>query len=208
MSLQILLLAWAAVMWFFMPVSDKEIMYPSMTGIIDGSHYANGSIYAIEKERIIIVSTAHLLTRGNDVTVTFFDGTSLPGRVVYFSSEHDVRFVEVSKEQITKETLEKLKPVRRRFPLSFIREGDTMQYAVFHEDHTFRCIQGTVGNPSFYVEEFKDFLIYNYCEAYPGMSGCGMFDQKGHYCGMLIGGYDNESAALSVELIEQLYKKL
>ena len=37
-------------------------------------------------------------------------------------------------------------------------------------------------------------IIYCYCAVTPGMSGAGLFDESGHYLGILLGGSDEAEA--------------
>ena len=80
-----------------------------------------------------------------------------------------------------------------------------MQYIWLYKEGTCDIKEGRIGNPSWYVEEFHDDMLYNYCSANPGMSGCGAFTENNYYIGMLIGGYDNESACLPLPTILKIY---
>ena len=68
--------------------------------------------------------------------------------------------------------------------------------------------KGSIGHLNWYIEDFDDYFIYNYCDVTPGMSGCAAVSEDGTYIGMMIGGIDNESGALSVKKIEEIYASM
>ena len=68
--------------------------------------------------------------------------------------------------------------------------------------------KGKIGHTNWYIDDFDDYFIYNYCEVAPGMSGCAAVAEDGSYIGMMIGGVDNESGALSAKTIAGLYESM
>ncbi len=183
-------------------------IFPTMVHIFDGEYRGNGSILEKNKDEVILVTTKHLLENGDVTSVVFFDETEATGKVVYVSIEHDIGFVSVSREQLTKECFGQIDEVdysEKKYKK--LKQDDFMQYAYLKESGFCALEKGRIGNPYWYVETFSDYTLYNYCEAVPGMSGCGTFDKNGRYIGMLIGGYDNESACLPLGVVIDEYKK-
>ena len=89
--------------------------------------------------------------------------------------------------------------------------GDYMEYRYLewnggHVSSTSRA--GSIGHMNWYIEDFDDYFIYNYCDVQPGMSGCAAVSETGNYIGMMIGGVDNESGALSAKVIEKIYLEM
>lgn len=186
----------------------KKVL-PGIVGIRVGQYRGNGCILHKDEEKVILVTTRHLLDNGDDVDVTFYDKSKVKGQVIFLSDQHDAGFVCIAAEQLTKETYKKIRAVKyRERQYKKLKQNDKMQYGIMDHNDIVSVKQGKIGNPNWYVEEFGDYMLYNYCEAVPGMSGCGAFDEHGNYIGMLIGGYDNESACLPVNTILELYKKL
>ncbi len=172
----------------------------------------NGSIYQITEEEIVIVTTYHLLQNGELIPVRFWDNFYAEGRILGFNEKHDVGFVTVPVEEVSEETLQHIECIwKNDRQYDSLEQGDFMAYYFLSYDGAFVCSEmheGSIGDMNYYVEEFDDTLIYNYCEINPGMSGCAAVAEDGSYLGMAIGGYDNESAALSIHVIDEVYERL
>lgn len=190
----------------------KDSAIKAMVFIEDNGYGGNGSVYKIEEEELVIVTTYHLLQNGEDVTVRFPDNRAVEGTVLGVNEKHDVGFVTVQIEDIPSETLENVAVIRTKQSVyDSLEQGDYMEYCFLSYDGVFVCrerYQGTIGHMNWYVPDFDDHLIYNYCEVRPGMSGCAAVASDGSYLGMVIGGYDNESAALSIKVIDKVYQEL
>ena len=172
----------------------------------------NGSVYKITEEEVIIVTTYHLLQQEETLGVRFYDNIYVEGIVMGVNQEHDVGFVRIPLNEIPEETIERISCIQRNDSLyDSLTQGDAVEYHFLSYDGIFVCQEsrtGTIGDMNWYVADFDDYLIYNYCEVQPGMSGCGAIAEDGSYIGMVIGGYDNESAALSIQVIDKVYQKL
>lgn len=187
----------------------ENSIYPTMVSIVAGKSVGNGSIYQINKEELILVTTKHLLEEEETVTVKFTNFETAQGKVIAVSKEHDVGFVEVKRSLLTKETQKSIHAISCDSKhYGKLKQDDVMRYGVFTKEGILEIKEGKIGNPNWYVEEFSEYCLYNYCEATPGMSGCGSFLKDGTYIGMLLGGYDNESACLPITTIEETYHQL
>ena len=63
---------------------------------------------------------------------------------------------------------------------------------------------GLVASPETFSEDFNQDVIYCYLDVNEGMSGGGLFDYKGRYLGLLLGGSDEgEGVFLSTDEIER-----
>ena len=190
----------------------KDSAIKAMVFIEDNGYGGNGSVYMIKKEELIIVTTYHLLQNGEDVTVRFSDNRAAQGKVLGVNEKHDVGFVIVQTEDIPSETLENVAAVQTKQEMyDSLMPGDYMEYCFLSYDGVFvnrEIYKGSIGHMNWYVPDFDDYLIYNYCKVRPGMSGCAAVAADGSYLGMVIGGYDNESVALSVHVIDKVYQEL
>ncbi len=180
----------------------------AMVYITNNEQGGNGSIYKIEDDRLVIVTTYHLLKDSDTVMVYFQDQTIAEGNVLAVNEKHDVGFVEVNITGIEKETLEEIDYVRFDEKIySQLDAGDYMEYRYleWNGGHVSATSQkGSIGHMNWYIEAFDDYFIYNYCDVAPGMSGCAAVAEDGTYFGMMVGGADNESGALSVQVIEKI----
>lgn len=169
----------------------------------------NGSIYKIEDDRLVIVTTYHLVQDSDTVMIYLPDQSIFQGEVLLVNKEHDVGFVTVDMEQVSEETLEQIDYVRfDEKTFDKLQTGDYMEYRYLewnggHVSST--TSEGSIGHMNWYIEDFDDYFIYNYCDVEPGMSGCAAVAEDGSYIGMMIGGAINESGALNVKTIEEIY---
>jgi len=184
----------------------------AMVYITSHEQGGNGSIYKIEKDRLIIVTTYHLLQDSEEVTVYFTDQTVAPGSVIEINENHDVGFVSVDMQEILPKTMEQIACVEYDEKVyNNLEVGDYMEYRYleWNGGHVSSTSQeGSIGHLNWYIEAFDDYFIYNYCDVQPGMSGCAAVAKDGSYIGMMVGGIDNESGALSVKKIEEIYASM
>ena len=172
----------------------------------------NGSIYRIDSDKLVIVTTYHLLQDSSEVMVFFPDQTVAPGVVLDINEEHDIGFVSVDCQELLPETKEQLACVKYDEQVyNSLEIGDYMEYRYleWNGGHVSATSQeGSIGHMNWYIEDFDDYFIYNYCDVTPGMSGCAAVAKDGTYIGMMIGGMDNESGALSARVIEKIYSEM
>jgi len=181
----------------------------AMVYITNEGYGGNGSIYQLTVNELIIVTTYHLLQDSEEVMVYFPYPAIVKGTVIGVNKQHDVGFVKVSTEDITEEMIKELSAVYYNENLiDELKIDDAMEYrflewnggnvsAVTHK--------GKIGHTNWYIEDFDDYFIYNYCDVELGMSGCAAVTEDGSYIGMMIGGVDNESGALSARTIAEIY---
>ena len=184
----------------------------AMVYITNEGYGGNGSIYDVKSDSLVIVTTYHLLQDSEDVMVYFPAQDIVPGKVLGVNVKHDVGFIEVRTEDIGFETLEDLSCVYyEETAVNELEIDDAMEYrflewnggnvsSVMHK--------GKIGHTNWYIDDFDDYFIYNYCEVAPGMSGCAAVAEDGSYIGMMIGGVDNESGALSAKTIADIYASM
>ncbi len=206
---------------------EQQIQYKSsdaaMVYLINGSQGGNGSIFRMEKDNIIIVTTYHLLQDSESVQVYFpnwsttndiaiSNYSNAEGTVILTNKEHDVGFVKVDAKQIGSEIKKNLKKILyNEKAYKLLEAGDAMEYCYLKWNNGVMSVvtqKGSIGHKNWYVKELKDYLIYNYCDVEPGMSGCAAVAEDGSYIGMMIGGNLNESGALSIQVIEKIYEDI
>lgn len=181
----------------------------AMVYITNEGYGGNGSVYKITETELVIVTTYHLLQDSDEVLLYFPNQTMVSGNVIGINEKHDVGFVEVNREDIDDKTMETLSSVYYDEKVfNELAIEDVMEYrflewnggnvsAVTHK--------GRIGHTNWYIDDFDDYFIYSYCDVEPGMSGCAAVAEDGSYIGMMIGGVDNESGALSAGTIADIY---
>lgn len=193
---------------------DKKYRSASeaMVYITNEGFGGNGSVYEKKSDRLVIVTTYHLLQDSKEVMVYFPCQAIVIGNVIGVNEKHDVGFVEVNTADIGDEALKTISAVHyNEKAVDALKNDDAMEYrflewnggnvsAVTHK--------GKIGHTNWYIEDFDDYFIYNYCDVKIGMSGCAAVSEDGRYIGMMIGGEDNESGALSAKTIADIYESM
>lgn len=179
-----------------------ELVEPTIVGVNVSEYAGSGTIISIEKERVIIASSKHLLMYGSDAEVTFFNNIKVKGEILNLSEQYDIGFIEVSMPDIPY-------PLKRDIRAAHLSQeaADKVTYGTemfllgsadgVAENRSF----GTVVDPWEYFEEFQSYMLHNYCYGKKGMSGCGTFDAYGNYIGMLTGGLEEHTASLPLAII-------
>ncbi len=184
----------------------------AMVYITNEGYGGNGSIYDVKEDSLVIVTTYHLLQDTEEVIVYFPSGDIAPAKAMGVYEKHDVGFIEVLTEDIGFDTLEDLSCVYYdEKAVDELEIDDGMEYRFLEwNGGNVSSVKhrGKIGHTNWYIDDFDDYFIYNYCEVAPGMSGCAAVAEDGSYIGMMIGGVDNESGALSAKTIAELYESM
>lgn len=205
-----------ALVWILSVVKQQQKKFESaskaMVYITNEGYGGNGSVYRITDTELVIVTTHHLLQDSEEVMIYFPYPAIVKGSVVGVNKQHDVGFVEISTEDITDEMLRDISTVYYdEKAVDELKIDDAMEYRFLEwNDGNVSSVKhkGKIGHTNWYIDDFDDYFIYNYCEVAPGMSGCAAVTEDGSYIGMMIGGVDNESGALSAKTIAGLYENM
>lgn len=175
---------------------------------VRGRSYAGcGVIYSCTEDGCYIVTAGHIVAGmqlGEDCQVTFHDGAESAAKLSYLSDVADVAFLKVESVQQSEELQEfSGKPAdidKSRFDA--LKEGDEIYLCSGGENHTEK-IKGNVISPWIYLEDFSLNMLLAKVEAKSGMSGCGVYDKKGYFVGILCGtSAEGEAAVLPLSVIE------
>ena len=204
------------LLWVLAVGIQQNVKYDSATKamvyITNEGYGGNGSVYRITDTELVIVTTHHLLQDSEEVMIYFPYPAIVKGSVVGVNKQHDVGFVEISTEDITDEMLRDISTVYYdEKAVDELQIDDIMEYRFLEwNDGNVSSVKnkGKIGHTNWYIDDFDDYFIYNYCEVAPGMSGCAAVSEDGSYIGMMIGGVDNESGALSAKTIAELYESM
>ena len=174
-----------------------------------GEYSGSGVILRIDEEKILIVSSGHLLSHYESGAVCFTNADVAVGWVKGISQESDVGFMEVYTSDLDKSRLAYLKQATYDIEVA---QNLKKQDAIFQVGSTSGVAadvyEGSVASTEWYFEEFEDTMIYNYCKATPGMSGGGMFTNQGYLVGIVSGSYLEESCALPLSSILDAMEEL
>jgi len=205
-----------ALLWVLAVGIQQNAKYNSATKamvyITNEGYGGNGSIYDVKEDSFVIVTTYHLLQDSNEVMVYFPSQEIVQAKVLGVNEKHDVGFIEVRTEDIGFDTLEDLSCVYyEEKAVDELEIDDIMEYRFLEwNDGNVSSVKhkGKIGHTNWYIDDFDDYFIYNYCEVAPGMSGCAAVTEDGSYIGMMIGGVDNESGTLNAKTIADIYEEM
>lgn len=181
----------------------------SVTEIQIGDYRGSGSIFSMDETYLYVTTSKHLLIYGVEAQVTFYQGNTFTGEVLGVSTEADMGVIRVKAEYIPIHILRNLRYVATNPERSQNLEAGEEMFLVGSADGVAKNFyMGVVANPWEYFPEFGSFMIRNFCEGKPGMSGSGTFDQKGIYIGMLTGGSGEETASIPLSVMLEEYEKI
>ena len=183
-----------------------------------GDHYGCGTVYGSDENSFIIVTAMHVLEDyyggvSDEIVVIFDDQELCEATILKDSATLDIVFLSVDKgtvsddhysifdftsdKNISSESSNNVKSDNTLLP------GQTIYFV---DANTGDIYAGSIASPSVYAEDFGMEMIYCYCAVTPGMSGTGMFDEDGHYLGILLGGSEEaEAVCLDADSIRDAY---
>ena len=189
-----------------------------------GEHYGCGTIYDDDESSFTIVTAMHVLQdyydgSSKDISVTFEGQEICNATVLKDDTAKDVVFLSVERDEVDGEYDSVLSASASAygFDESNIASGaDGSSWAndilspgqtiYFVDANTGDIYAGSIASPSVYSEDLCMDIIYCYCAVTPGMSGTGLFDESGHYLGILLGGSDEaEAVCLDAASINEMY---
>lgn len=186
-----------------------QSVQPSVVRIQTGNYTGSGIILEVLEDSLLIASNKHQLASQEFSGIWLYSGEVLSGKRIALSEQYDLGFVLADMRTLSYETRKTLRCIRmdeaceealkRGTEIFFVGSADGVASNVYH---------GSVADAWYYFDEFGSYMIYNYCQAKPGMSGGGTYDEHGHCIGMVTGGHDDETASLPMSLIREEWKRL
>ncbi len=195
-----------------------------------GDHYGCGTIYDDDSSSFTIVTAMHVLQdyydgSSKDISVTFEGQEICNATVLKDDTAKDVVFLSVERDEVDGEYDSVLSASASAygFDKSNIASDEDNSYEdadssganvlmspgqtiYFVDANTGDIYAGSIASPSVYSEDLCMDIIYCYCAVTPGMSGTGLFDESGHYLGILLGGSDEaEAVCLDAASINEMY---
>ncbi len=174
--------------------------------------YGSGNIYDVTEKEIIVVTAGHVLSGcEQECKVTFFDGKEKTGSVIYIDETVDIGFAAVLKTEFTQEESHRYCKIKRDAAgYKKAKKNDCFFMINMINDAEYpRYYEGGIVKKDKILQEFSVPMLYGDGNAIAGMSGCGLFDERGNYIAMLVGSTPQaEVAAIGFETIEEAYQNL
>ena len=171
----------------------RETLRPSIVRIEVNEYFGSGVIWDIDDEKITILSCRHLLEKDNTCDVIFFEGEYYRATVNKLSEDYDIGYAEIPIREMDREDVLSLKKVTRtsRTAEQMIKGEDVVIFGSMDYVAANYC-QGylmdtdvTVEIPSLFSAQS---MMVCYGEIDAGMSGSGVFDEKGSLIGIVSAG--------------------
>ena len=164
--------------------------------IDSGKLSGSGNIWKIGKKTITVITASHVIDDKEDITVYFWNGDHASAQVFTNNTKKDYCLLTVKVDDTKKIDIEELKPAKA------LPESGANIFMVIPDYNT--ASAGLVASPDTFSEDFNQDVIYCYLDVNEGMSGGGLFDYKGRYLGLLLGGSDEgEGVFLSTDKIDR-----
>ena len=168
----------------------------SSVTIDSGKLSGSGNIWKIGKKTITVITASHVIDDKEDITVYFWNGDHASAQVFTNNEEKDFCLLTVKVDDTKKIDIKEVKPEKN------LPESGENIFMVIPDYNT--ASAGLVASPETFSEDFNQNVIYCYLDVNEGMSGGGLFDYKGRYLGLLLGGSDEgEGVFLSTDEIER-----
>ncbi len=166
-----------------------------------GQYTGQGIVYEWQENRGYILTAGHILSgllEGESCEVVFSDGTKVQAVIIYQSETADAAFLYAENAE-TKE-IKPVKTDRERFDA--LKEGDFL-YTLYQKDGKVKRTEGVLLYPWVYLEDFSLNMMLADMDCIMGMSGSGVYDEKGNFAGIVCGvSSDGEAAVLPLSVIE------
>ena len=183
-----------------------------------GDLWGSGSIWEITGRSITVITASHVIADEGDISVTFPNGEVLRGEVLENDLFKDYCFLNVvtdkgqAESQVKTGLPEGIKTLDKDRGFTSIRPADSLPQAgqtvfmvlpfssesdtigtvgLLHGASEDSVYVGTVISPKVYSQDFGEDVILCSIGVFEGMSGGGLFDEKGQYLGLLLGGNDD-----------------
>lgn len=166
----------------------EELVSPCIVRIHCGDSVGSGIVLDLTEDNVVIVSNAHLLQNDVKCAVDFLQGFSTDGEIVSYAEQYDMAFVKVPLHKIPMQQWECLRYVDKQMEFEQITEGDAVVQIGSSQSVAGDCYKGGILKKKQFIPDYGSEMMRTGCQAYVGMSGGGVFDNKGHLIGMITAG--------------------
>lgn len=169
----------------------------------------SGVIILATSEYIDICTSKHLVESSYESEVTFTDGAIAKAQSFYYSLEHDLAFIRVSKD---------LNPdfdFSNRTGIAFALDAQLNEYSVgdvigviaSHTGAGKDQIKGILTDKNYFASDFNEWVMMIECEVKNGYSGGGVFSQDNFFVGMIVGSDGTYGICIPSTIIAEEYDK-
>ena len=165
-----------------------------------GSSHASGVIVRNDDKGLVLASVTHLLNGYEQGIIRFADDHAGFADVAYCDEKSDITLLTIKRSDMDASFADSLKTVVcDEAAYDALATDDTVYVVGSAVDVAANVTKGTFKEKDYYVPEFDQYLLYLYCDSFPGMSGAGVYTTEGKFLGLVAGGSDN-SETVVIEL--------
>ncbi len=173
-----------------------------------GGLSGRGVVYQDTGDGLVILTAGHVMADGAEgITVRFGDGREAVCGDYRIHWEADCAFLTLEREALGEDYGERYAAAARDGEaLDGPEPGDGIFVADPENENGFGYRFAVLLESWIFVEDFGQYMMILSGEADPGMSGSGVYDEFGHFMGILCGvGEDGELAVLPSSVAEAMY---
>lgn len=172
-----------------------------MVQIDTGELLGSGIIWSINEENMVIVTAAHVIEGARRLQITLIDGTVLESqdsRMDWRTAvDCDLGIVTIPVEEIAKEALEACKCVTvDKEAFDKLQPEDIILVMGSRDGVAENAYEGKLIEAWIYMEDYQQYMMLATTYAQPGMSGGGVFNEKGQFVGILSGADEQGNLAI------------
>ena len=178
----------------------------SQVNVYAGIKNGRGIIIGVEEDYIDIVTSKHLVSEENKVSIEFGNKGKVEGEVVYYYPNNDAAIIRVMRED--SDFYIKGAKAPEIMPKSDYESIPLSRSVYFAKDIYDVTLEVSVGkwldSEEFVYELSEDVGLFA-GEVLPGMSGEGLFDENDRLVGMIIAASETEGAVIPAYTLRNEY---
>lgn len=186
----------------------------AMVQIYVGKVTGSGVLWQVSDGKLYIATAGHVLESGSNakerIEIRFADGETATASEYRLSENADLAFVAVDCSDFSEERIQKYCLVNTdKKSFDELEAGDGIILMASARGVGEDAYEGSMVETWVYLEDFEQYMMRIRVYAYAGMSGGGVFDQKGHFIGIFCGeSSDMDGAAVPLGIIQTKFAEL
>ena len=187
---------------------EKGFRNLNQVNVYAGVKNGRGFIFCVEEEYLDIITSKHLVSEENKVTVEFGNKGQAEAEVLYYFEDIDAALIRVKREDSDHD----LKGAKGVVTLSKDEyESIALNKSVFYAsdiyDTSLDVKEGKWYSSSEYIYELGEEVGLFLGEVKPGMSGGALYDEKDRLVGMIIAADETKGAVIPSYVLDEEYNR-
>lgn len=164
--------------------------------VVAGEIFGSGVLYEIDDEFLYIATAGHVLEQlTGAVYVRFQNDISVSSLNYWKSDDMDVGFIRIPLKDVKEFEDELLLAVRGEEWFNACKQGSGVIAMGAFSSAVGEAYEGKMEDPFLYVEQYGHYMMVANVFCAPGMSGGGLYDEEGHFLGIICGTNEEQMTA-------------